>query len=526
MPKADLLLTHGRVLTCDPARPAASAVAILGDRILWVGEAQEGKDTFAAARVIDCQGKTILPGFIDAHMHLFAYAANLQGVDCSPRAVRSIGQIQEAIRRRAATFPPGSWIRAWGFEEFHLDEGRPPTRWELDAAAPRHPVKLAHRSGHASVLNSLALAMLGVTNETPEPEGSIIGRDAATGELTGHLLEMEQILAERGAPGLSQAEIETALEAAQRQLFSFGVTSIHEATPTRALEQWEHLQRLRERGRFLLRAYKMFGPADIAQLQERGLSFGSGDARLSVGAIKFMLNETGEGVLPPQDVLNEQVYAAHNAGFQAAFHAAEELGALAAVAAVEIAIRRSAEEATDISSTGMRVHDHRHRIEHCGICPPALAARLARAGMLVVTQPAFIAEHGERYLAHIPPADLEWLYPVKRLQEARVRLAFGSDCPVVSPEPLRGIAAAVTRRAGNGKVVGAKEAISTQEAIAAYTRGGAYASIDEVLKGTIAPDMLADMVVLSEDISQTPVERLGEVKAEKTILGGQTVWER
>ncbi len=522
MPKADLLLTNARVITCDPARPAASAVAINGDRIAWVGEAQEARDAVDAARVIDCQGKTVIPGFIDAHMHLYAYAANLQGVDCSPRAARSIGQIQEAIRRRAAALRPGEWVRAWGFEEFYLAESRPPTRWELDAAAPRHPVKLAHRSGHASVLNSLALAMLGVTGETPEPEGAVIERDPATGELTGYLLEMEQILAERGAPALSAAQ----MDAAQRQLFSYGVTSIHEATPTRAMEQWEHIQRLKGEGSLLLRIYKMFGPADLSLLQERGFSFGSGDTGLAVGAIKFMLNETGEGVLPQQEALNEQVYAAHSAGFQVAFHAAEAGGVQAAIEAVERAIWRSAEEASDIASTGMRVHDHRHRVEHCGMSPPALASRLAKAGMLVVTQPAFIAEHGERYLAQVPPADREWLYPVKSLQQAQVRLAFGSDCPVVSPEPMRGIAAAVTRRAGNGEKVGAKEAITLHEAVAAYTRGGAYASIDESLKGTIAPDMLADLVVLSEDISRTHVERLAEVKVEKTILGGQMVWER
>jgi predicted amidohydrolase YtcJ len=256
------------------------------------------------------------------------------------------------------------------------------------------------------------------------------------------------------------------------------------------------------------------------------MPFGSGDAGLSIGAIKVMLNETGDRVLPAQEELDERVYAAHAAGFQVAFHAAEERGALASLSAVESAIRRAAHEAHDISSLGMRVHDHRHRIEHCGVCPPVLAARIAKAGMLVVTQPAFIAEHGERYQAQMPPESWAWLYPIKSLQTAGVRVAFGSDCPVIPPEPLRGIAAAVTRRAANGQVVGAKEGIAMEQAVAAYTRAGAYAGVDEALTGGIAPDMQADLVLLSEDISRIPAERLAEVRVEKTVLGGQVVWER
>ena len=525
MPSVDLLLTNARVLTCAPSRPAASAVALTGDRIAWVGEAQEAARLLSPARTLDCQGKTLLPGFIDAHIHLFAYAADLQGVDCSPRAVRSIADILAAIRRRAAELPRGAWIRAWGFEDFHLAERRPPTGKELDAAAPHHPVKLTHRSGHASVLNSLALAQLGITNDTPEPEGATIERDPATGDLTGYLLEMEHLLSGR-APAQSSESIEASLLAAERRLLSYGVTSIHEATPTRAFEQWQRFAALKGRGRLPLRIYKMFAPADLPELLKRDMSFGSGDPGLSVGAIKMMLNETGERLLPAQEILEEQVYAAHSAGFQAAFHAAEERGVQAALEAVQKAIQRSAQEAADIASLGMRVHDHRHRVEHCGICPPPLAHRLAKAAILVVTQPAFIAAHGERYLAQIPQDKQAWLYAVKSLQDAGVRLAFGSDCPIVSPEPLRGIAAAVTRTADSGRTVGAREAVSLEAALTAYTRGAAYASADESLKGVIAQDLLADLVLLSEDLSRTPVARLADVTVEKTILGGSIVWER
>ena len=525
--KADLILTNAHVLTFDPARPLASLVALRDGRVLWVGEGSDQEMLRGpGSRVVDCGGKTLLPGFIDAHLHLFAYAANLLGVDCSPRAVSSISDIQEALRRQASQVPPGTWLRGWGYEEFHLAERRHPNRWELDEATPRHPVKLVHRSGHASVLNSLALAHLGISAETPEPAGGAIERDWQTAEPTGYLLEMEGELEARGAPGLSGEGLEKRLALAEKRLLSLGITSVQEATPSRALAQWDTLQSLKQRGAFPIRMYKMVSFTDLEELHWRHLFFGAGDPGLRVGAVKIVLNEIGDQVLPEPRELREQVHAAHQAGYQVAFHAVEERAIEAALEAVEWALRRSQEEATDIASLGLPLQDHRHRIEHCGVCPPDLARRIASVKVLVVTQPAFVLEHGERYLAQVAPEKQPWLYPIASLSAAGVRVAFGSDCPVAPPDPFAGIYAAVTRRARRGQTLSPREAVSPMEALEMYTRAGAYAASDEHDKGAIASGQLADLVLLSDNPLTGEPERLVEIQVERTFIGGETVWER
>ena len=525
--QADLLLTNARVLTCDPARSAASAVALAGDRIVWVGESDDAESfRSAATRVVDCQGKTLLPGLIDAHMHLFAYGANLLAVDCSPRAVRSVSEIQAALARRAAEQAPGQWVRGWGYDEFSLAEGRHPHRSDLDAAVPHHPVRLIHRSGHASVLNGAAMDRLGIGSETPEPPGGMIDRDTATGELTGYFLEMEDRLASMGTPTLTGEEMERGLELACRRLLGLGVTSIHEATPSNAMAQWDRMHSMKRRGRLPVRVHKMFGPDDLKELEARELFFGAGEPGLNVGAVKIMLNETGETVLPEPDVLNDRVYAAHQAGYQVAFHAVEERGIEAALGAVEAALHRSAAEASSIAALGIRLQDHRHRIEHCGVCPPELARRIRALGMVVVTQPGFIAEHGQRYLAQVPEAKQRWLYPVGTLMKAGVSVAFGSDCPVAPPGPLAAIGAAMTRRAGDGRLVGPDESISLLDAVAMHTAAGAYAASDEHDRGTIAAGRLADLVLLESDLSAESPEAVHDVGVEWTMIGGAIAWER
>ena len=518
--KADLVLHNARVLTLDHARPRATLVAVRDGRVLWVGDDDDlemvrGRGT----RLLDCQGRTTVPGFVDAHLHLFSYAANLLAVDCSSRAVRSIADIQQALRSRASQTPPGGWIRGWGYEEFYLAEGRPPNRWDLDAAAPSHPVKLVHRSGHASVLNSMGLERLGITRETPEPAGAVIDRALDTGEPTGNLLEMEAELEARGAPTLTEADLEEGLALARDRLLSQGVTSIDEATPTRALAHWDMLHGLKRRGLFPVRVRKMFSVADLEELRQRELFPGAGDHGLCVGAVKIMINETGRTPLPPQEELREQVLRIHRRRYQAAFHAVEEAGIAAAIDALSYARLRSPPDKRNIAG-------RRHRIEHCGLCPPKLAMELASLGLTVVTQPAFIREHGERYQAQVPPHKQQWLYPVASLRAAGVRVAFGSDCPVVPPGPMVGLCGAVTRSTRQGATIAPQEAVPMLDALEMYTSAAASASWGERVTGSISPGRMADLVLLSGDPMAIEPERLEEVVADCTIIGGEILWER
>ena len=524
--KATLILHNCRLFAAGPARPDATLVSVAGGRIQWVGaESDLGNLRGPDTKVIDCQGRRLIPGLIDAHMHLFAYAAHTLGVDCSPRSVDSIAGIKEAIASKARSTAPGSWIRAWGYDQARLAEARHPTRHDLDGVAPTHPVKLTHRSGHASVLNTLAMERLGVTNESPEPPGAVMGRDAATGVLTGYFMEMEEDLAGRGLPTLSDDELRTALDSATSALLAKGVTSIQDATPYRALAQWDVLESMRVEGRLALRVAKMFAPADLPGLEERELFFGAGGDLLNVGPIKLMLNETGPEILPPPEDLFEHVYAAHAAGYQAAFHAVEEAGIAMAADAVTQALQRSIDSASAVAAVGLRLHDHRHRVEHCGICPPELAQRLRPLGIIVITQPGFLAERGERYLAEVPEAKHGWLHPFRSLQEAGLKVAIGSDAPVAPPDPWAAMAAAVTRRSRQGAVVNAAEAISAEAALTAHTAAAAYAVSDEHLKGSVAPGLLADLALLSVDPLHEP-EAMAETQVDLTVLGGRVVWER
>ena len=188
---ADLILKNANVITLDPRQANAELVAIKGDKIWLVAGNEELESARGAkTRIIDCQGKAVVPGFNDAHCHIFSFIRKLLSLDLSPSSVSSIADIKAAIRHRAQNTPSGRWLTATGYNEFYLAEKRHPNRWDIDEVSPQHPVVLAHRSLHACVLNSLALSLAGITRETPDPVGGLIDRDLDTGEPIGLLLEM------------------------------------------------------------------------------------------------------------------------------------------------------------------------------------------------------------------------------------------------------------------------------------------------------------------------------------------------
>jgi predicted amidohydrolase YtcJ len=510
---ADLLLHNARVITMDAARPGATMVAIKGNRILKMGSGEnisscQGPGT----RVIDCQGKTVLPGFVDAHCHPLALASHLLSVDCGPQAVTSIADIQNRIRQRAGQTPKGDWIRATGYHEFYLAEGRHPQRQDLDQATPDHPIKLTHQSGHACVLNTLALKLLNITAETPEPEGAIIERDLESGEPNGVLFEMNACV-DGLMPPLSATDLEKGAELADRQFLSQGITSVRDATWGDAPRRWHSLRRLQEEEGFRPRVSMMIGVDEIDQWEAAGLK-SEKETTLRQNGVKVVIHTTRGSLHPPQDQLNRLVLEVHRRGHQLALHAVELETVKAAVTALEHALRKEPRP------------DHRHRIEHCSVCPPALVQRIRSIGAVVVTQPPFIFYNGNRYLATVAPEEQPWLYPIGSLLASGVRVAGSSDTPVVSASPLVGIYAAVNRLTQTNRPLGRNEAVSVLEALAMYTIEGAFSSFEENVKGSIAEGRLADLVVLSEDPTSVPPERLKELEVVMTILDGRVVWQK
>ena len=321
--RPDLVLTNARILTQDARTPIAQSLAVQGDRITWVGnEVDPAAFDRGRARVVDCGGGTLIPGFHDAHMHLLAYASTFGEVDCRPGQVSSVEDICRQIAHRAARTPQGEWVSAWGYDPFHLVENRHPTRWDLDRVAPDHPVRLNHRSGHACVLNSVAMDRAGISEDTDEPPGATIARDLATGSPNGLLLEMQDYLDKR----ISRPSVDDLFELVDRaasRLLSYGVTSIQDATHTNSLKRWSLFRDLASDSRLLPRITVMPGADHVGEFACSGMHFGSGDDRLRIGHAKIMVTaSSGSPTLSP-DELRLTVEECASYGFRVAVHAVE-----------------------------------------------------------------------------------------------------------------------------------------------------------------------------------------------------------
>lgn len=509
---ADLILYNANVITLDESEPRATAVAVRGKRIAAVGPdpdilSHRGANT----EIIDCQRETVVPGFNDAHCHPIALAASSLSVDCGPGSIRSIADIQGAIRQRASQTPKGRWIRATGYNEFYLAEKRHPNRQDLDQAAPEHPIKLSHRSGHACVLNSSALELLGISSETEEPEGGMMERDLKTGEPNGLLFEMNTYV-DSMIPPLTDDDLERGITLVNEACLANGITSLQDATWSSSASRWHLLRRLKQRGGLLPRISMMIGIDAVED--RRSLDQSDSTDNLRLGPVKVIIHAATGSLNPPQEQLNHLVLKAHRMGLQLAFHVDEAETLEAAITALEYALSKAPRA------------NHRHRLEHCSVCPPRLMRRLKETGAMVVTQPPFIYYSGERYLATVPLGDLEWLYAIGSLRTSGIRVAASSDAPVVPFNPLVGMYAAVTRKTESKQTVLLHESISALEALKSYTIDAAYASFEEKIKGSISQDKLADLVVLSEDPTTVPPERIKEIKVLTTILDGKVVWQK
>lgn len=512
-PAADIILYNAKVITLDPDCPAAEVVAIKGNKILGVGHKQDlGLFKREETRLIDCEGRAIVPGFNDAHCHPLSFAASLLCVDCSPGVVEDIAGIQQRIRRQAEQIPAGGWIRAANYDEECLAEGRPPNLQELEEAAPLHPVILIHRSEGCCVLNRLALQEAGITRETPVSPAGTIHKDTETGEPNGVISGRNEQLA-RALPPLKQEELKRGVELANQIYLSVGITSLQDTTWTNGVQHYQYFRWFIDQKILSTRVSMLAGTETWEEFQNVGLSMGSGDTWLRIGGVKLAIDESTGQTRPPQADINRYALRMHKAGFQIAFHVSDAYALKAALLAIEFIQQRA-------GRTGRR-----HRLEHCPICPPGFLQRISASQAMVICQPSFLYYGGQKYLRDVPAAQLNWLFPIGSLRRQNIKVVASSDSPMVPCNPLTGIYAMVTRRTEAGQAFCAGESVSALEALEMYTLQGAYASFEEEVKGSISPGKLADLVVLTDSPVQIDPEGIKEIQVMATILDGKMVWE-
>lgn len=508
---ADLVLHNARVMTFDPERPTAEWVAVRGNRILAAGKGREFEGMKRpGTRLVDCEGGSVIPGFNDAHCHPLALAVSLLSVDCSPESTGSIGEIKARIRERAAQVAEGEWIRAANYDETRIDEKRPPTRWELDAASPGHPVILTHHTTGHCVLNSLAMQRAGITRDTPDPAGGSIHRSPENGEPDGRVSGRNELV-EKALPPLGEDELERGMRLANREYLRCGITSIQDTGWSNGVRHWRTWQRLVERDVVSPRVSMMLGTDFLEASSGLDLSMGAGDSRLRVGGIKLALDESTGCPHPPQHDIERLALRASREGYCTAFHVGDVPMLESSLAAIRF-VRRELPDAK-----------LRFRLEHCTVCPPELLLKIRASRAIVVTQPSFLRYMGDGYHEAVLAHQGAWFQPLGSFLRWGVQVAFSSDAPLVPSDPLAGIHAAITRRTEAGTQLDPRECISVPQALEMYTMGGARASFEDDEKGSIRPGKLADLAVLDGDLARTPFGDIRALKILRCVIDGKVV---
>ncbi|MDP9370300.1 MAG: amidohydrolase [Chloroflexota bacterium] len=537
---ADLIFVNGPIITVDDARPEAEAVAVLGNRIVQVGsDADVRLEAGRATRIVDLGGRPLLPGINDNHTHPMAFGESLSSIDATPGAAPTLAVLQDAFRRAAAK-PIGSgaigvagdgWLQGRGYDDTRLDVHRHPTRYDLDEATGNRPAVLVRTCGHLAVANSVALARAGVTRATSDPVGGQVDRDES-GEPTGLLRETAMGLVRSLVPKPTRAQIKTHLRAAGARFLSYGITSVGEAA-IRTSEELAAYQELARDGELPMRVFTMMLIDDTLEpLAKLGLQTGFGSDWLRLGPAKLFQDGSGGGrtaamsvdyrndpgnrgiTIYDQEGLNERFARAHRAGFQLSAHAIGDRAITMILDAYERAFGADPAPAR-----------YRARIEHAGMCTSTILDRMERLGIVAVPQPAFVHYLGDSYLENFTTEQLALSYPARAWLDRGIVAAGSSDVPVVPCDPFVNLRAAVTRCTQDGNLMGPDQKVTVEEAIRMFTRNGAYGSFEEQTKGSIAPGMLADFVVLDRDPRRIPPEELHTLHAEMTVIDGKIVHE-
>jgi len=534
---ADLVLFNGRVVTVDDRFSIHQAIAIKDGRIVAVGS-NELRNRYLAARSIDLAGRTVLPGFMDTHIHIQGHSRR----HLDFRETRSLVELQQQVSQKAKELGPGEWITGDDWNEYHFSEQRKPVRADLDAAAPNNPVVLTRAGAHSVVGNTKALELADINKATPDPERGLIEKDAR-GEPNGVIRERNDLFT-RLVPRDAPQDVRQSLFENVREQLQLGITSVIEAGATiqpdlaGSYAEWEILYE--KHGAELPRAsIQIAYPSEAghakegaAKLKEFGRKTGDGNDRLRLGSVGEMPADGGftgptawslvdykgqPGFRGRAFFTPEQIHAnieeGHKLGWQFGIHAIGDAAIAMTVDAYHTVLH-------DYPRT-----DHRHYLCHFTVLPPEKTLQLmAQDKILIAQQPNFTYNLEGRYVETMEGQRLATNNSIATPIKRGIYMAFGSDNLPIGP--MVGLYAAVTRKGESGKVYGPGEAVKIKDAITMYTRNGPFLTREEKLKGTLEVGKLADMIVLPEDPLNIAPEKLLSLKVDMTIVGGRVLYER
>lgn len=531
---ADLIVTHARIWTGNPAQPEAEAIAIVGDRIVETGSSKE-IDAWRgpATRVIDAGGKRIAPGFNDSHVHFSSGGFDLDNINL--KDAESKEQFVALIAERAKKTRPGEWILGGNWDHERWTPAVLPTREWIDDVTVDIPVFLSRYDGHMGLANSATLKLAGITRDTPDPPGGMIVRDAH-GEPTGALKDAAMDPVYNKIPAPTREQLTAAIKRALAHAASFGVTSVQDMNPSYG--DMAVYAELAEKGELTTRIYAAPIETDWENFTKIGLRRAFGSPYYRLGALKgfadgslgsttayffepYVDSPQTRGLLssemqPPEKFL-ERMIQADRAGLQMCVHAIGDQ-------AISIVLDQFAAVA---KANGER--DRRFRIEHSQHVAPKDFTRYAEQHVIASMQPYHAIDDGRWAVKRIGPERIKTTYAFRTFLDKGVKLAFGTDWTVAPLNPMLGLYAAVSRRTLDGRNPDGwvpEQKITLKEAMEAYTLGSAYAEFQEKEKGSLQPGKLADLVILSQDIFAIDPLHLPDVQVVMTITGGRIVYEK
>ncbi|HEY3380553.1 MAG TPA: amidohydrolase [Vicinamibacterales bacterium] len=543
---ADMVLTNGRLATVDPSRATAEAIAIRGDRIEAVGTIAEMKAYIGPkTEVIDLAGRFAMPGFIESHAHFTGVGAAKMQLELMK--TRSWEEIAALVADAAKTARPGEWIlgRGWHQEKWtHAPAGAVegfPTHELLSQAAPNNPVLLTHASGHATIANAKAMELAGITKQTPNPPGGEIIKDAKANPIgvfretaSGLVHKALNDARARRTPEQVNADADREVELAAREFLSKGITSVHDAGTSFATV--DRYKRFADAGKLGVRLYVMLGEdnADLAQNLAKYRMIGAANGHLTVRSIKRLmdgaLGSRGAWLLEPYadlpgktglntespDVMKETARLAIENGYQLCTHAIGD---------------RANRETLNVYEQAFKAHpdqkDLRWRVEHAQHINAADIPRFGQLGVIASMQGIHCTSDAPYVLARLgrQRAD-EGAYVWQKLMKSGAVVANGTDAPVEEVDPLPGYYALVTRRQKNGEVFYGDQRMTREDALRAYTLNGAFAAFEEKTKGSLTPGKVADITVLSADITTVPEDQIQRAEVLYTIVGGKVAYKK